>query len=72
MASSSVSQEDHDVEHDFAMASRRAKVRSARANRALNTYTTTNSNTRGEIRHTFVQTVFNDFRLIFHVICGFM
>jgi len=36
MASSSVSQEDHDVEHDFAMASRRAKVRSARANRTVN------------------------------------
>ena len=41
MASSSVSQEDHDVEHDFAMASRRAKVRSARANRAVNTFTIT-------------------------------
>ncbi|XP_021961018.1 uncharacterized protein LOC110856779 isoform X2 [Folsomia candida] len=37
MASSSVSQDDHDVEHDFAIASRRAKVRSARANRAVNT-----------------------------------
>ncbi len=44
MASSSVSQEDHDVEHDFAMASRRAKVRSARANRTVNTYTTTRGN----------------------------
>ncbi|CAG7721939.1 unnamed protein product [Allacma fusca] len=38
MASSSVSQEDHDVEHEFALASRRAKVRSARANRSVNTY----------------------------------
>ncbi|CAL8115072.1 unnamed protein product [Orchesella dallaii] len=38
MASSSVSQEDHDVEHEFAIASRRAKVRSARANRSVNTY----------------------------------
>lgn len=37
MASSSVSQEDHDVEHEFAIASRRAKVRSARANRSVNT-----------------------------------
>lgn len=36
MASSSVSQEDHDVEHEFALASRRAKVRSARANRSVN------------------------------------
>jgi len=34
MASSSVSVSD--VEHDFALASRRAKVRSARANRAVN------------------------------------
>jgi hypothetical protein len=38
MASSSVSQEDHDVEHEFALASRRAKVRSARANRSVNTF----------------------------------
>lgn len=38
MASSSVSQEDHDVEHEFAIASRRAKVRSARANRSVNSY----------------------------------
>jgi len=37
MASSSVSQDDHDVEQEFAIASRRAKVRSARANRAVNT-----------------------------------
>lgn len=37
MASSSVSQDDHDVEHEFAIASRKAKVRSARANRAVNT-----------------------------------
>jgi len=37
MASSSVSQDDHDVEHDLLIASRRAKVRSARANRAVNT-----------------------------------
>lgn len=47
MASSSVSQEDHDVEHDFAMASRRAKVRSARANRAVNSYTTAAQPLRG-------------------------
>jgi len=43
MASSSVSQEDHDVEHDFAMASRRAKVRSARANRTVNNAFNSNS-----------------------------
>jgi len=45
MASSSVSQEDHDVEHEYAMASRRQKVRSARANRAVNSYA--NQSNRG-------------------------
>ncbi len=69
MASSSVSQDDHDVDkhsYDFAIQSRRAKVRSARANRAVNNPVNNTLSCRG------LGNLFRKFYFVFYYLLLFM